>query len=34
MAYSDCFFALGIALLLCVLALFPMRKQAEAAVGH
>jgi MFS transporter, DHA2 family, multidrug resistance protein len=34
MAYSDCFFVLGIALLLCVLALFLIRKQAEAAAGH
>ena len=35
MAYSDCFFVLGIALLLCTLLLFliPKPKQA-AAIGH
>ena len=36
MAYSDCFFPIGIALLVSVLALFliPKPKQPGAAAGH
>jgi DHA2 family multidrug resistance protein len=35
MAYSDCFFVLGIALLFCILALFLISKQTQAtAAGH
>jgi DHA2 family multidrug resistance protein len=35
MAYSDCFFVLGIALILCILALFLISKQAQTATaGH
>ena len=34
MAYSDCFFVLGVALTLCVLALFLIRKPTGAAAAH
>ena len=36
MAYSDCFFLIGVALLLSLLALFliPKPKQAGAAAAH
>jgi DHA2 family multidrug resistance protein len=34
MAYSDCFFVLGIALLLNILALFLIPKPKNAAIGH
>jgi DHA2 family multidrug resistance protein len=35
MAYSDCFFVLGIALILCILALFLISRQAQTATaGH
>jgi len=34
MAYSDCFFVMGIALVLCIFALSIIRRQQAPAMGH